>query len=223
MTCTSRKLRVNISFQRQLERQQVKTATVLHQYFYICEMIICLLSLTQDHVKTTGCFFFKNPTASKHFCTGWQQVHHGNCPSPAQKKKWLPKRSDSGGCVLCEWVHRRQLSIDVAEEDWQRQSAREKDLFLLLSWQTFISNHAFPLGKPIRRNMLAFIIYTNPEKATPNRQQTLAITLVTTLPSRLWSQSLMCQIQTEKSVTICVINKDRWFKQVRKILTLDKQ
>lgn len=40
------------------KRQQSKTASVLHQCFYICEMIIYLFSLTQDHVKTTGCFSF---------------------------------------------------------------------------------------------------------------------------------------------------------------------
>lgn len=150
--------------------QQGKTASVLHQY---------LLQLWNDNLfaffdprpceDNSRFFFFKKipQLANTFVCSRWQQVHHGNCPSPAQKKKWLPKRTDSGGCVLCKWVHRRQLSIDVAEEDWQRQCATEKrDLSLLLSWHTFISDHASPLEKPIRRNVPAFIIYTNTQKAT---------------------------------------------------------
>lgn len=39
---------------------------------------------------------------------------------------------------------------------------------------------------------------------------------------RKWSHCVRCQIQTEKSVASLVINKDRWFKQVRKMLVWDK-
>lgn len=102
--------------------------------FWICEMIICLLSVTQDTAKTTGCLSLKAPQLANAFvCSGWQQVHLGNCPSPAQKKEWLPKCSDSGGYVLCKWAHRRQLSTDVA----QPVCNRKRRIFFCCCWQDF--------------------------------------------------------------------------------------
>lgn len=102
----------------------------------------------------------------------------------------------------------------------------KNDLFLLLCWQTFIFGHASPLRRPIRTN--AIIIYThkyteNHTKETVDISHRVCHNAARQIVGIKWSQSVRCQIQTEKSVANRVINKDRWFKQVRKMLALDKR
>lgn len=144
---TYRKLRVNIvlSIRCLTNKDRPRNSGAwLHLFyintFYICEMIICFHSVTPKTGWRQQDVYLWTPHSQQTLLS----VPDDNRFIMAIAHLLLKRRNDCqrevmAGVVLCERVHKRQLSTDVAEGDWRRHCATEKrDLFLLLFWQTFI-------------------------------------------------------------------------------------
>lgn len=165
-------------------------------------------------------FIFESPTASKHFCllrmttgSSWQLPISCSKEEMIAKEKWQR-----------EGVHKRRHSTtDVAEGVWQRQYATEKRGLFLLVLTDFYIQPCFSI-REANKNKCVSIYYIH-KYTESHTKQTVDIShhachnLAWQIVGIKWSQSVRCQAQAVKSVVICVINKDRWFKQVRKMLT----
>lgn len=174
-------------------------------------------------------FIFEHPTASKHFClfrmttgSSWQLPISCSKDEMTAKEKWW-----RGLCCA------RGFTRDSLALMWQRGIGegivrRRRGIFFCCCFDRLSYFRLCFSIREANKNKCVSLYYIH--RHTENHpEQTVDIShhvchnVARQIVGIKRSQSVRRQIRTEKSVAMRVINKDRWIKQVREMLALNKQ
>lgn len=233
---TYRKLRVNIvlSIRCLTNKDRPRNSGAwLHLFyintFYICEMIICFHSVTPKTGWRQQDVYLWTPHSQQTLLS----VPDDNRFIMAIAHLLLKRRNDCqrevmAGVVLCGGFTRDSLALM-----WQRGIGegivrRRRGIFFCCCFDRLSYFRLCFSIREANKNKCVSLYYIH--RHTENHpEQTVDIShhvchnVARQIVGIKRSQSVRRQIRTEKSVAMRVINKDRWIKQVREMLALNKQ